>query len=105
LLAVTWAIRKENEMPSADPTEILKSSNMPSIFLEIEAGDTPIRAPVIIKNLTADLVTVEVENPWYLVFWAYVDLAGRGSDLCLTPRGDGETVNIQGKVAWARYWG
>ncbi len=92
-------------MPSADPTEILKSSNMPSIFLEIEAGDTPIRAPVIIKNLTADLVTVEVENPWYLVFWAHVDLAGRGSDLCLTPPGDGETVNIQGKVAWARYLG
>lgn len=92
-------------MPSAHPDEILKSSDMPSIFLEIDAEDTPIRAPVLIKNLTDDLVTVEVESPWYLVFWAYEDLLGRGGDLRLTRQGDGETVNIRGQVAWARYLG
>jgi hypothetical protein len=94
-------------MPSVQLSETPRLPTSHLIFLETEGKEekAAVQVPVIVKNLTADVVTVEVENPWYLVFPGQGDLLGKVTDLCLSPPDGGKSVATRGKVAWTRHGG
>jgi hypothetical protein len=82
-----------------------KATGSPDLILEIagQEAKTPMRIPVLIRNLSAGGVTLTVSNPWKILDWD----GYRGQDCLLRvedPKG-GAPVDIKASIAWTRSGG
>jgi hypothetical protein len=94
-------------MPYHDAAEAAMTYDSPSIILEIAdrtgmaRGKAPTKVPVVIKNLSGEVVTLEMEHFFHVPGWQ--DLEGSGVTLSLTPPENDKPINVQGTVTWTGY--
>jgi hypothetical protein len=72
------------------------------LILQIQHPDDerPLQFPVVIRNLAAGVVTLELKNPWFNLNWK--TLKGLGVCLRLLSAGTDEVTDIRGTVTWAK---
>jgi hypothetical protein len=79
-----------------------RTADSPYIILEIndQEGETALRVPVVVQNLTAGVVTLEAIYSQTTVGWENYD--GHSGNLRLRFRGGEEPIDIRGKLIWTR---
>ncbi len=92
-------------MADLDAADAVMTQDTSAIFLEIDdpAGGAPTRLPVILKNLSGEIATLELVEFYLLKGWQ--DLEGRHAALCLLEPEHRAPVHIQGAVAWKGFTG
>jgi hypothetical protein len=89
-------------MASKRSASLAQAADSPYIILEISDrdGETALRVPVLVLNLTAGVVTLEAIYPQASLSWE--DLNGRHGNLRLRFKGGEEPIDIDGKLVWTR---
>jgi hypothetical protein len=87
------------------PTQLNRPADKPYIILEISdrEGETALRVPVVVLNLTAGVVTLEAIYPQSAMGWD--NFAGLHGSLRLRFQRGEEPIDIGGKLAWTRLAG
>ncbi len=102
--AKVWKEKRMSLDACRDYANTRKSSRDPSdVILQINRpGQAMLQFPAVIRNLTGEVVSLQVVNPWTLVQWD--SLHGLEGRLRLLTNGTGELINFPGKVAMVRYF-
>ncbi len=87
------------------PEKPARTADTPYIIFEVidKAGDTVLRVPVLVQNLTAGVVTLEAIYPQASMSWE--NLNGHTGNLRLRFKGGEEPIDIRGKLTWVRFAG
>ncbi len=88
-------------MSRINQEELLAGSQTLGVYLEIERPEgKPMEFPVIVRNYTRDLVTLEVEGSWGGEVGP--SLVGRCCSLHLIPAESERSLDLRGSVTWTR---
>ena len=92
-------------MASTHPKPPARNADAPFVILEIadRDGETALRLPVVVLNLTAGVVTLESIYPQADLGWD--NFHGRHSNLRLRFKGGEEPIDLDGNLVWTKLSG